>query len=81
MLNNNSGFTPAEIDHFNYELLSDDFENPLLVRKLDVEKYSIFGFLFAETSPDNEEELNRHPGLRSEKVYHFQVKYDSQFVG
>ncbi len=59
VLNNNSGFTPAEIDHFNYELLSDDFENPLLIRKLDVGKYSIFGFLFADTSPANEEELNR----------------------
>lgn len=58
VLNNNSGFIPTEIDHFNYELLAEDFENPLLIRKLDVEKYSVFGFLFAETSPGNEAELN-----------------------
>jgi hypothetical protein len=59
VLNNNSGFLPEEIDHFNYQLLADDFVNPLVIRELDVEKYSIFGFLFAETSPGNEEELNR----------------------
>ncbi len=59
VLNNNSGFTPDEIDHFNYELLSEDFEHPLMIRKLDVKKYSFFGFLFAETSPGNEGELDR----------------------
>ncbi len=26
---------------------------------MDVEKYSVFGFVFAETSPGNEEELNK----------------------
>ena len=59
VLNNNSGYSPAEIKDFNYGMLSDDFENPLHIRKMDVNKYSIFGFLFAETSPENEEELNR----------------------
>ncbi|MFO7669078.1 MAG: ATP-grasp domain-containing protein [Bacteroidales bacterium] len=59
VLNNNSGFSPDEINHFNFQQLSEDFENPLEIRELDVKKYSIFGFLFAETSPGNEEELNR----------------------
>ena len=58
VLNNNSGLAPAKIDDFDYELLSADFENTLLIRKLDVEKFSVFGFLFAETSPGNEEELD-----------------------
>jgi hypothetical protein len=58
VLNNNSGFVPDEIEHFDYDLLSRDFEKPLLIRRMDVEKYSVFGFVFAESSPGNEEELN-----------------------
>lgn len=57
VLNNNSGFNPEEIDHFDYNLLAEDFENPLEIRKMDVSKYAIFGFVFAETSRDNEVEL------------------------
>ncbi|RLD71046.1 MAG: ATP-grasp domain-containing protein [Bacteroidetes bacterium] len=59
VLNNNSGLAPAKIDDFDYELLSADFENTLLIRKMDVGKYSIFGFLFVETSPGNEAELSK----------------------
>lgn len=59
VLNNNSGYSPEEIAHFDYDLLEKDFENPLHTRKMDVGKYSVFGFVFAETSPGNEEELNR----------------------
>ncbi len=59
VLNNNSGFSPEKINHFNFQQLSDDFENPLEIRELDVKKYSIFGILFTETSPGNKEELNR----------------------
>jgi len=58
VLNNNSGYVPEEIDYFDYELLAKDFEEPLVIRKMDVEKYSVFGFVFAETSPGKEEELN-----------------------
>lgn len=59
VLNNNSGYSPEQITHFDYDLLEKDFENALHTRKMDVGKYSVFGFLFAETSPGNEEELNR----------------------
>jgi hypothetical protein len=58
VLNNNSGYTSSEIESFDYNLLEKDFENPLLIRKMDVAKYSVFGFVFAETSQANEEELN-----------------------
>ena len=58
MLNNNSGYAPGQIESFDYDLLEKDFENPLLIRKMDVAKYSVFGFVFAETSQANEEELN-----------------------
>jgi hypothetical protein len=59
VLKNNSGYAPEEIDYFNYELLAKDFEKPLVIRKMGVEKYSVFGFVFAETSPGNEEELSK----------------------
>lgn len=59
VLNNNSGYAPEEIDYFDYELLALDFEKPLVIRRMDVKKYSVFGFVFAETSPGQEEELNR----------------------
>jgi hypothetical protein len=35
----------------------DDFENPLVLRKVDVSKFPIFGFLFTETTKGREEEL------------------------
>ncbi|MBU8892138.1 MAG: ATP-grasp domain-containing protein [Bacteroidales bacterium] len=58
ILDNNSGFTSSEITHFDYDLLTQDFENVLILRKLDIKKYPVFGFVFTETSKDNEEELN-----------------------
>ena len=58
VLNNNSGYAPEEIDLFDYELLASDFEKPIEIRKMDVKKYSVFGFVFVETSPENEGELN-----------------------
>jgi hypothetical protein len=58
VLNNNSGFAPSEIKHFDYDLLTKEFENILELRKMDIIKYGVFGFIFTETSPENEEELN-----------------------
>lgn len=58
VLNNNSGYTPDEIRSFDYDLLGKDFENPLVIRKMDVAKYSVFGFVFAETRKENAAELD-----------------------
>jgi len=59
VLNNNSGIKAENIKYFDYHLLSSDFETPLELRSLDIKKYPVFGFLFAETTPGKEEELNQ----------------------
>ena len=59
ILNNNSGFKVSEISHFDFEMLEQDLEKVLVLRKLDIKKGPVFGFVFAETSLDNEEELNK----------------------
>lgn len=58
VLDNNSCFSPSEITGFNYDLLVQDFENVLVIRKLDIKKYPVFGFVFTETSLENEKELD-----------------------
>jgi hypothetical protein len=58
LLNNNSGFKPSEISHFDFDTIKQDLENVLVVRKLDFNKHSAFGFLFTETSEGNKKELN-----------------------
>ena len=57
LLNNNSGFKPSEISHFDFEILKLDLENILVIRKLDFNKYPAFGILFTETSEGNKMEL------------------------
>jgi hypothetical protein len=54
VLNNNSGIAPSDILNFNYTKLADDFENTVLIRKLDIHKYPVFGFVFTESSDQNE---------------------------
>ena len=58
MLDNNSGINANEIKSFNYDLLLKDFENPLEIRKVNYKKYGVFGFLFTQTSLENQQELN-----------------------
>ena len=58
VLDNNSGFANSEISGFNYDLLNSDLENAIIIRKLDIKKYPVFGFVFAETSSNNEKELD-----------------------
>ena len=43
---------------FDYERLVRDFEHVICLRKVDVEALDIFGFVFTETSKENEEELD-----------------------
>jgi len=59
VLNNNSGLTALEITHFDYDSLAQDFDNVLVMRKLDIKKHPVFGFIFTENSLDNEEELGK----------------------
>ncbi len=57
VLDNNSGFAPKDIAKFDYTALENDFENAILVRKLDICKYPIFGFVFTETKQKQSDEL------------------------
>lgn len=57
VLNNNSGIAPDEISRFRFDLLEKDLENVLESRRFDIKTYPVFGFLFTETSLDNEREL------------------------
>jgi hypothetical protein len=58
VLNNNSGIAPDKIQEFRYDLLEQDHEKVLAIRKLDIKNYPVFGFLFTETSIENEQELD-----------------------
>lgn len=57
VLNNNSGLAEAEIAGFDYDRLAADFEHPVEIRQLDIQRYPTFGFVFAETSRGNQKEL------------------------
>ena len=59
ILNNNTGYSESKISHFDFNLLEQDLENVLVIRKVDIKKYPLFGFVFTETSLENEDELNK----------------------
>ena len=59
VLNNSTGYDPEAIESFDYQLLEQEFSNPLLIRRMDVSDFGVFGFVFAETDPENEAELER----------------------
>jgi hypothetical protein len=50
-------FKLENIESFDYEKIAADFENPLHVRKYHLNQFGVFGFLFTETSKENEKEL------------------------
>ena len=58
VLDNNSGIIPSDILRFNYSDLAKDFEKPILIRELDINKYPVFGFAFIESAASNKKELN-----------------------
>jgi len=58
VLDNNSGIKESEIESFNYNLLLKDFKKPLNLRKVDFKKYAVFGFVFTETTSENEAEID-----------------------
>lgn len=53
---------------FNYDKLYDYFENILELRKLDNPRLDVFGFVFTETSKENEKELDY---ILSSDLYEF----------
>ena len=57
ILDNNSGIDNKKIKNFDFDLLASDLENPIEIRKFDIHKDPIFGFVFAETSKKNMDEL------------------------
>ncbi|MBW2607076.1 MAG: ATP-grasp domain-containing protein [Deltaproteobacteria bacterium] len=57
VLDNSTGIDVNEITSFNYEKLLSNFEKPIELRKIDFQKYPVFGFLFTETRKDNFIEL------------------------
>ena len=57
VLDNSTGIDVDEITSFNYEKLLSKFEKPIELRKIDFQKYPVFGFLFTETKEDNFIEL------------------------
>lgn len=67
ILNNNSGIDARNIRAFDYEKLTAKFEHVLELRKVDARQFHIFGFVYAETRPDNFAELEHllHSDLRT----------------
>jgi ATP-grasp domain len=59
VLDNNSGLHEDEIEYFDYDRLMADFENPIILRKINFKEYHFFGFLFCETTTGNEVELTK----------------------
>ncbi len=57
VLDNNSGIKPTDIAEFDYKALANDFDNPIAIRPIDIHKYPLFGFVFAETDSHKKEEL------------------------
>lgn len=57
VLDNNSGIVPTDIADFDYKALANDFESPVLVRQLDINKYPLFGFVFVKSEHNNKDEL------------------------
>jgi hypothetical protein len=58
ILDNNSGIISSDILRFNYSDLANDFEKPILIRELDINKYPVFGFAFIESAASNRKELS-----------------------
>lgn len=59
ILDNSTGVDPDRIQEFDYEKLLKGFDNPLELRRFDYREYPVFGFLFAETQAEDQEELQR----------------------
>lgn len=83
LLDNTTGYKPEEIERFDYDALLADFERPLQLRKIEMDKFGVFGFLFTETSIERESELkeilhsNLKKYIRLKPVVNDQIIFDS----
>lgn len=70
LLDNQSDVAQEDIAYFDFDAIAKDFENPLHVRKVNMDKFGVFGFLFTETSIGNERELTEilHSDLKKYMV-------------
>lgn len=59
VLDNNSGIPFSDIEAFDYALLADSFEAPLVIRPVNFQVHPVFGFVFTRTRPDNVSELEK----------------------
>ena len=57
VLDNSTDFEAAKINSFNYDKLLQKFTNVLELRKIDYNKYPLFGFLFCKTKSEDLSEL------------------------
>ncbi|MFP4470112.1 MAG: ATP-grasp domain-containing protein [Bacteroidales bacterium] len=66
ILNNNSGYPAANIKSFDYDAVLSQLETPLELRKADVKRFHLFGFIYTRTRKENFMELEYllHSDLR-----------------
>lgn len=70
LLDNQSDIAQEDIAYFDFEAIAKDFEHPIHVRNVNMDKFGVFGFLFTETSKGNERELEEilHSDLKKYMV-------------
>ena len=59
ILNRSAELDSKSVNSFDYEKLLSDFEKPLELRKVDQEKYGLFGYIFTETKDSSWSEIER----------------------
>lgn len=58
VLDNSTGIEPVKIKSFNFDKLNQYFKHILHLRKVEHQKYLVFGFVFVETSDEDSSELH-----------------------
>jgi hypothetical protein len=58
ILDNSTGIKAENIADFDYNRLLSKFEKPLELRKVDVNQFPLFGYLYAQTKAENFQELS-----------------------
>ena len=75
VLDNSTGIDGPDIEDFDYDAVRALFTRPIELRRVDYRRYSVFGFLFVETRPGEEAELDRI--LRSDLSGFVRVRSDA----